>query len=246
MAGRPKLVINKNDMLELQYNLHTIKRDEILYPCESNLYDILKNFNLVYSNQNDFKVFMEKNSCLINKCRYKTNKRDKAKQTIKYIQSKNKSELTHQEIFILDLFSITNSADIYPEQYFELMSKLDIYRKGYSEKIKSEAFKNSKSEYQKHDDNEKLTLKKNLANQKFFLGGVLVSMLNHFNPNSDKTAADILCEMIKIYTIHEVFFKKERDFLQEFEKHQHFDPISEIARQLNNMTLDQRNPYLDK
>lgn len=242
MAGRPKLIIDKsylsNFIIELEYRDKML--DEFLFSLEDTLIEICKESNFLKMNDAEFQKFIEKNLKLINKCRYLLNKKIKYNETLKNIDNKknNNQTLTLEEKEILELIKD-------PQNYIDyvyLYKCLDIYISSNNLKIKAAQKNNSKNE-----DTEQKKLKiqerKRKNNEKFFLGGALLSVLENMPKNSDKNPSFLLVDMIKIYLMHTVFDHDVQQKVAAFDQNQDLPVLDEVSKKLYELLKDPRNPF---
>ncbi len=240
MAGRPKLVITKKFLYNLEIEVGVVEWQDRTLKIEAELLKILKENHYKDMNNFQFNEFITTHFKLIQKCRYILNNRYKNDYALIEINKIKIQNRTNEENEILEL-----SNDIFSlscDEYYNYFYLLNNYRSTHHQKIK-EKRKLNQSNSANESDQSKITERKKLNHEKFFLGGALLSLRDFLNPKLDKDPTEIFIEMCKIYLMHTIFLHDSEQLIAAFHQNQHLPVLDEVSSKLHEIQNDPRNPF---
>ena len=210
-----------------------------LYDCEYILKNIIEESNYQLMNAEQLKSFHELNKKIFDKVNSHQNSINKNNIELGHIKNKDLKTLTKNESAILNLME--RGALDERDLYFELQDRLKIARMSYPDQVKDKMGENVSADPTRFFDQQKARARKKNANQKYFLGGSLLSLSDFLDPAHSKHPTDLLIDMSKVYVMHELFFKRTHDLLQMFEQYQHVSVVADFAAQLAYIEKDPRD-----
>lgn len=240
MSGRPKLVISKKFLYDLEIELGVINWEDRTLKIEDELLKTLKINHYKSMSDFQFNEFIKTHFKIIQKCRYILNNRYKNYFTLIEINKIEIHNRTDEENHILELADDIFSLSC--DEYYNYFNILKHYRSTHHQKVKEKQKVNQVNKTSESDQT-KRTQRKKLNHEKFFIGGALLSLLYFLNPKLDKDPTEIFIEMCKIYLMHTTFLHDHEQLIAAFHQNQHLSILDEVSSKLYEIQNDPRNPF---